>query len=143
MGVDVELYAVGEITDDEIAKAVAFIGPRLSSGMCWREDDGFPLLDRPSWAPERICLSTPSRLYGVGYERGDWPAIYGAIRLMQAAFPGRPIHYGGDNIDEHVAVTDESLAALWAHWLGPDGDAYRERARQFNAEQARRRQIAP
>jgi hypothetical protein len=126
MGVDVTLYAEGEITDEEITAATEYLKAR-----CWIADDydgKWPLLSRESydWFPApRVELSNNQRYYGPGYERGDWPGIYGAIRLMQAAFPDRKVFYGGDSSDVGEECTEEFLAAMWEHFLGPHGDDYR------------------
>src|SRR4051812_12064655 len=97
MGVDVNLYVEGDLPAEGLADAEALLH---RSGIAWRDkDDARPVLRVPEYLPPRVELHTDSRYYGPGYERGDWPAIYGAIRLMQAAFPGRPVHYGGDTSD--------------------------------------------
>ena len=132
MGIDVNLYAEGHVSDERLAEATAYMLDR-----CYIVDtfDGkFPALERDnSYDHPRIRVSTMSRYYGAGYERGDWPSIYGAIRLLQTALPGCVVHYGGDTDDDAPEVTEESLAETWAHFLGPNGDDYRQEVRRWNA----------
>jgi hypothetical protein len=126
MGIDVTLYAEGEITDEEIAAGIALIQPRCSIVDTF--DGKYPVLAREDhdWLPApRVSLSTMNRYYGPYYERGDWPGIYGAIRLMQAAFPGRKVFYGGDTDEIGQECTEEFLAGIWEHFVGPHGDDYR------------------
>lgn len=117
MGIDAEIQAVGPITDEEMAAAAAYLAPRLpdyiheaSDGPVlerWTEFDGTPLVE----------IRTIAHYYSPGYPRGHWPDIYTAIRLMQAAFPGREVRYGGDSSDDHAPVSPESLEALWEFYL--------------------------
>jgi hypothetical protein len=76
-----------------------------------------------------LKIGSLERYYGPGYERGSWPRIYGALRALQAMYPGHRVTYGGDNFDveESSEVTPELLDEYWTHWLGPDGDAYHDR----------------
>lgn len=71
-------------------------------------------------------IGSAYRFYGPGYERGYWPQIYGALRALMAMYPDKRITYGGDgyDVDQNPDVTPERLDEIWAHWLGPDGDAY-------------------
>lgn len=69
------------------------------------------------------------RYYEPGYERGNWPKIYGCIRAIQRLFPGAIIRYGSDSDHwrDRPIVTDEFLESVWEHYMGPDGHAYRRR----------------
>lgn len=122
MGIDVNLYVEGDITDDEFDAAFAYMEARVGR----RSGDDLAVLERnPHYAdPMRIEFGTLERYYGPGYERGYWPGIYAAIMAMRHAFPGRQVFYGGDTTQDAEAVTDERLDAIWQHWLGPDGDNY-------------------
>lgn len=139
MGIDVNLYAVVSPSPEQLATAEAYFKGRdhgfadnsvygdpespvlvLDLGADWRD---FP----------RVEVYTLSRYYGPGYERGHWPAIYGAILTLQAAFPSAPVYYGGDSTDDGELVTQEFLEAMWLHFLGPNGDSYHRRAREWNA----------
>lgn len=123
MGVDVNLYAEGEVTDEELAAAEALFSAR---SMLDHYDGSY--LSRAKYSDVlRVERNTLSRFYGEGYERGPWPAIYGDILLMRAAFPNCTIHYGGDGSDDCPEATDDYLADIWAHFVGPNGDAYRTR----------------
>lgn len=140
MGVDAEIYVFGPVSDDEMRDAEAFCADRLSGSVVYRGkgDDGPDLVRRTTLEGQPIvALDTWSRLYEVGYERGPWPEIYGAIMTMQAAFPGRSVYYGGDSTDSHPVATPERLASLWAHFLGPDGLAYHGTIRARQAQISR------
>jgi hypothetical protein len=127
MGIDVNLYAVGDITDEQITAALPFVKARV-------DFDQWSSLERSKYEDDgRVELSTGHRYYGPGYERGPWPSIYGEIRVMQAAFPGASVYYGGDSSDYGELCTDDFLAEMWAHFLGPHGDDYRESSRRWNA----------
>lgn len=120
MGADAYLYAVGPVTDDELVAANKYMLGR---------DNGFgdncegEYLMRSEFPPEhdRIEFHNTQRLYDLEYTKGNWPIIYGAIRLMQAAFPQCVIHYGSDGMDDCPVVTDERMEEIWAFYLGPDG----------------------
>lgn len=126
MGVDVYLYAVGKVSDAELAAANEYARSRdvfgYSGGPPFT-DDAAPFV-RETYFPDRITWRTLHRYYGEGYERGPWPVIHNAVVVMRAAFPGLPVYYGGDTRDEGSPATDERLAELWAHWLGPRGTDY-------------------
>ena len=123
MGVDVNLYAEGVVTDQELAEAEKYMEARCSY-MRWRDDQDTGLLERSRFEPNRIEVSTGVRYYGPGYERGSWPQIYGAIAALRAALPNCKVFYGGDTTDDGIEATDEYLASIWRHWLGPHGDDY-------------------
>ena len=127
MGIDAYVYAKGSPTPEQIAAAEEFLKTRS-----WSDGD---CLEVNRWQPDRVVLCTLDRLYEKGYERGSWPIIHNGILCMRAAFPECTIHYGGDyylSEDDQDApeATDELLAELWAHWLGPDGDGYHVQMRQ-------------
>lgn len=118
MGVDVVLYAEGDISDEEVEAARAFIVERVPPS-------GYDELERSKHPSNRVTWWNGDRYYGVGYERGDWPSIYGRIMLMRAAFPNATIFYGNDCSDEVPEATDDALSGLWEHFLGPHGADYR------------------
>jgi hypothetical protein len=126
MGLDVLLYAEGEVSDEYLAAANKFFEERCGKLSFSPEE---PTLER--WVQEgcspRIQVNTLDRFYGIGYERGDWPRIYGFIRTLQGAFPGCPVFYASDAHEEGEQVTDESMAELWNHWCGPQGQDYHHR----------------
>lgn len=134
MGLDVNLYAEGEVSDDELSTADQFVMTRsvIAGGYGRTEMNALARADEDWFDAPRIEFLTSSRYYGQGYERGDWPAIYGAIRLMQAALPDCRIFYGSDSSDEGIECTEEYLAEMWAHFLGPHGDNYRQEVRRWN-----------
>lgn len=147
MGVDVNLYAVGPVTDEELEAANEFFRLRVYPLDTYEQEIGYgglirepaipdndPFADRfggvPPWQEERIEWQTLSRYYGPGYERGDWPYIHNAVVCLRAALPQCTVYYGGDTTDFGIEATDELLAEYWAHWLGPEGRAYFDRMRQ-------------
>lgn len=130
MGIDVNLYAEGTVTDVELATAEAFMVERFGEApfQVW--------LSRSSGWPEeedhRVEFCCMERVYIPGYERGSWPTIYGYIRAMQAAFPSLPVHYGGDSDDYPPLATDAEMGRIWQHWVGPHGDDYHREAERWN-----------
>lgn len=124
MGVDVNLYAVGEVSDEQLAEAEAYMNARVPA-MVWDVGDDRTLLQRTEYPePDRIEVNTGMSYYGLSYTRGDWPTIAGAILCLRAALPQCRVFYGGDTTDYGVEATDELLAEYGLHWLGPDGDSY-------------------
>jgi len=130
MGVDVLLYAETIPTAQELEAARDLF--RRSAISDDYESDGrvrwhcLEFEDETEWSRPRVIANVTTRYYGKGYERGDWPSIYGAIRLLQAAFPTARVFYGGDTDDVAPEVTEEWLAETWAHYLGPNGNSYRD-----------------
>lgn len=119
MGLDVTLFAEGDISDEQIAVAEALFRER---GQLDPWKNGY--LERSEHEPNGVQHSTLMRYYGPGYERGNWPAIYADILLMRAAFPGMTVYYGHDCQDVYEEATDERLKEIWDHWLSPNGKAY-------------------
>lgn len=127
MGMDVNLYAEVGPTPEELEKAEEFFVARSSLGDTW--DGRFTVLCHrtSNWLPTpRVEVNTLIRYYGKGYERGDWPVIYGAIRVLQSTFPDSKVFYGSDSSDDGQECTDEFLSSVWAHFLSPDGNNYRK-----------------
>lgn len=91
--------------------------PIFQNGSYWGESDD------SMYGPTSLC-----RYYGPGYERGDWPEIYAAIRMMKKSFPGKKVYYHGDNHDFHprYECTPEYLDAIWDHYLGSHYNDYRK-----------------
>lgn len=127
MGVDVNLYAVGPVTDEQLDAANDFLVSRGVTG--YDIDTGrdtAPPLQRDRWADDgRISCEISTRYYGPGYERGHWPQIHNAIVCLRVALPQCQVFYDGDYSDDGALVTDDLLAEIWTHWLGPNGQAYR------------------
>ena len=122
MGLDANIYAVGNISDDDLERAEGFLRERgVSEG-----------LSRPTYNEDgRVTVDTLIRYYGPGYERGHWPEIFEMIVTLRAALPDAVVHYGSDSDDYAPVADDELLASLWAHWFGPEWDGYRTRMREF------------
>ena len=136
MGIDVNLYAEGHVSDERLAEASAYMLARCSIADTF--DGKRPPLGRATeYDRPRIELSTFSRYYGPAYERGDWPSIYGAIRLLQRALHPLPVFYGGDSTEDGEECTEEFLTEMWSHFLGPHGDDYRREVRAWNEAQKR------
>lgn len=126
MGLDAIIYVEG-FTSEQFAKADEFFAERITilRPGDWGDEPPGALTRRSSYSPERAELNTLERYYGIGYERGDWPGIYGAIRALQHLFPDGKVFYGSDVDDDGRECSAEHLDMLWGHWLSPDGDAYR------------------
>lgn len=127
MGIDVNLYAVAHPSPVQLAAAEEFFNARSNLGDAWKGQKVLSVNDAEWFDRPRVEVATLARYYGPGYERGYWPDIYGAIRVLQAAFPEAKVYYGGDSSDDGEECTDEFLAEIWEHFLGPHGDDYRER----------------
>lgn len=138
MGVDVLLYA--EIIPAEQELEVARDLFRRSRVADDYESDGkvhwrcLEFEDRTEWTQPRVIANVTQRYYGNGYERGDWPSIFGAIRLLQAAFPTARVFYGGDSDDTAPEFTQETAVEMWMHFTGPSGDAYFDRRQPTAAD---------
>ena len=123
MGLDVELHVRGRWTDKQRQHAEALLNDRLPDFLM----DG-KLVPRMINNHELIADAiTLTRWYGPGYERGHWPTIYAAIRILQHCFPSCAIHYGNDAQEREriLPVTDADLEHLWRHFLSPLGNNYR------------------
>lgn len=116
MGLDVNLYAVGTPTHDQLAAADRLVRER-STIAGWDGRDGAALVfDATTFDEPRVELQTLSRYFGPGYPRGNWPAIEEAIEAMRAAFPRWRLYYGSDSNDDGELITDRLLdehRALW------------------------------
>lgn len=135
MGVDILLYAEATPTDQELEAARELFrrsdiaDDYVRDGeVVWR---CLEFEDENEWRGARVVANVSPRFYGPGYERGDWPSIYGAIRLLQAAFPKARVFYGGDHDDAAPEVTELMLAETWKHFVGSEGNGYRERAKAW------------
>lgn len=129
MGIDVNLYVEGIVTDDELNAAVTFFKER--------ELRGTPI--RARWEPNRIDIDMDgARYYAPHYERGPWPDIAVCIMAAVAAFPTCTVHYGGDNDFESPIVDDDLLAGYWAHYFGPHWNDYRARIPAVPGEEQNR-----
>lgn len=122
MGVDVNLYVIPG-PDDDIPAGIDYYSARAQHAEFVDADD--EPLTTSEWRPGRLEAQIPSRFWGPGYERGNWPVIAHAIEALRHAFPHGTVHYGGDESDDAPEVTDELMAECWAHWWGPQWDAYR------------------
>lgn len=67
------------------------------------------------------------RWYGKGYERGNWPSIYGKIQWLLLNFPGCDIFYQPDSSDDErrQPFTEQQAQELWKHWAEFGGEPYR------------------
>lgn len=134
MGVDVNLYATGAVTDEDAKRVNAlllnrcerFVDDWRGTGVVFGPDNG-------RYGEVRWDVSTMSRYYGPYYERGYWPDIAAAIELLRRALPECTIHYGGDSDDECPVVTDDYLSGMWDHWAGPHGDDYHREVQARNS----------
>lgn len=75
------------------------------------------------------------RFYGPGYERGPIEAFVGLAETLEAILPvGTRIFYGGDCSDTARPFDRSARDMYMAHRRGPNGDAYHEAARAWNAK---------
>ncbi|ROR91740.1 hypothetical protein [Nocardioides aurantiacus] len=133
MGIDVNLYAEVNPTDERLAQAEEAFFARCGIADRYESDGKVRWLslarENYEWTGPRVVANVTCRYWGPGYERGDWPAIYGAIRLMQALFPEARVFYGGDSSDDGEMCDEAMFAEFWEHYLSPAGDNYRNRMR--------------
>lgn len=136
MGIDVELRAVGTISDADLEAARDFFRTRGMGDMDSTEsyDDNLVRISNG------VNFATLERFWGPGYERGDWPKIASWILALGAAFPDCKIIYHGDSDDKQDdlrnEMTTERFEEYWAHWLSPHGGDYRASALAWNAAHA-------
>lgn len=123
MGLDVNIYVGGAVTDEELERAQDEFAHRVGYMTDARLERG--------WEGRVELDAGGARYWSPNYERGPWPTIHNWIRGLRASFPGHSIHYGSDGDWEHAPeVTDEMLAEYWAHWESPHWDDYHNRRRQ-------------
>lgn len=87
------------------------------------EDDWHDCADRPDGGT-LITVSTLSRYYGEGYERGHWPIISGVMRWLRARLPQATIWYGGDSGGTLAVFTEADDSKMWAHFIAVGHDPY-------------------
>ncbi len=133
MGIDVNLYAEVNPSDERLAQAEEVFFARCGIADRYERDGKTFWLSlsrsNEEWTGPRVKANVTSRFWGPGYERGDWPSIYGAIRLMQALFPEARVFYDGDSTDDGLLCDEAMFAEYWEHYLSPSGDDYRNRHR--------------
>ena len=130
MGLNAEIWVLGEHPVEQVEKAEALFANRLPGFLLNNRIDVNPYGD------SMLNLGGLGRYYGPGYERGNWPEIYAAIRLAQYCFPDSVVIYTPDSEipdpDDEATSADE-LADIWRHWLGENGHAYYENYRAWRA----------
>lgn len=138
MGIDVTLFAIGEVSEEELLTAIDFMNSRCPDSS-W---DGHSILERNKNNWNKIEVNTPYRWYGPGYERGYWPAIYNLVACTQAALPQCKVYFGPDTIwdDDIEEVNNGDLLVCWIHWLSPQGYAYHEQRIKWNEEMKQKRE---
>lgn len=72
-------------------------------------------------------LSSMTRYYGPGYERGPWPSIAAYLLELLADPNIEAVGYGGDNSDYRETVTLEWLTRMSLHYIDNGKRPYRER----------------
>lgn len=107
MGIDVVVYATGDLTVDSHSR--------------------FFMLDYEHIG-DRVYLRDAKldRYYGPVYPRGDWPAYYTLIRMFKALLPKATVWYTDDhsisyNEDAGDECTEEYMQKLWEFWLSENG----------------------
>lgn len=102
----------------------------------------FAYLMYPSCPPEQVgsmredetgqritVFDCTERYYGPGYERGSWPKIAGVLAMFTRLYLPVPemIWYQSDaelSDGRMREVSADMVNEFWAHYLGPNGDAY-------------------
>lgn len=124
MGANASIYAAGDVSDEELARAEAVVR-RLDRGFGEPNEYTGNYLDRIV-DPPRVQYRTLDRFFSPARPNRDWPSIYAAIRIMQAAFPDRTIHYGSDEDDFDFGgspiATPLMIETNWAAWLAKGGN---------------------
>jgi hypothetical protein len=72
-------------------------------------------------------LSSMTRYYGRGYERGPWPDIAAYLIQLMADPNVEAVGYGGDSDDYREPVTLEWLTQMNLHYIDNQERPYRER----------------
>lgn len=72
-------------------------------------------------------VSSMTRYYGPGYERGPWPSIAAYLLELLADPNVEAVGYGGDNSDHMEPVTLEWLTQMNLHYIDNCERPYRER----------------
>lgn len=75
-------------------------------------------------------LSSCTRYYGPGYERGPWPDIAAYLLELLADPNIEAVGYGGDSSDDRELVTLEWLTQMNLHYIDNQERPYRERVPQ-------------
>jgi hypothetical protein len=131
MGLDVVL-AVRDVTWD----ADHYLTPRLCQLISTSSEyvryepevEADHIAGTPSSGPVWMTFGALERYYGPGYERGSWPDINGAIRMLRVIYPDREIRYGSDSgmgdFRGLMNATDRFLDEMWKHWLSENGERY-------------------
>ncbi len=119
MGINSVIWVVGDVTDsmaaDLVERSTRIYGVENAINL---SPDQYPKV----WSD---CLL--DRYYGPNYERGNWPAIYGKIRLVQYCCSGCVVKYGmsASEIHDYAAqCTPEYLECQWSLWLKDDRQPY-------------------
>lgn len=71
-------------------------------------------------------LSSCTRYYGVGYERGPWPNIAAYLLELMADQNIEAVGYGGDSSDYREPVTLEWLTKMNLHYIDNEERPYHE-----------------
>lgn len=146
MGVDAVIYAIlpEPATEDQIRNWSYRIGAAFGADRFWIVKPG----QANEWAkvphgaivagqeydkatksyvvnPYRVDISTTSRYYGPGYERGDWSFLRSIIEWMLMNMPeGSTVYYGGDS-DEQYLVTIDLMKEIDDHFFKVGCEPYR------------------
>lgn len=127
MGVDavIRCQLTRPVTDKEIKQWSYRLGDAAGSDFFWldRAKGRMALNLREDYEayPEKkiintvLEVSTMSRYYGPGYERGDWPRIAATLIWMTHNLPG-VTYYGGDNCDDLLEATPGFIQEMFDYW---------------------------
>jgi hypothetical protein len=115
VGIDIEIYfeAEGEPTDLRV--------------LCEGQVEEANKYERRFGPTHKV--SSLSRYYGPGYERGPWPEICGTLMTLFASTNVKRVWYFGDSIDIENAepITSEEVLNISRHYMQHGERPYRQR----------------
>jgi len=132
MGLDALITSSGTLTPEKLLEYRRRVGYKMD-GRTHHDGSEVVHLEQRGGLVEAYTLE---RYYGPGYERGNWPQIYGRIMAMRAIFGN--VDYRSDTaypeeVSDLQEFTDMDAEDMWRHWMSPNWDDYFERKRQWNA----------
>lgn len=134
MGIDACINVIGPVTQEMIDTANGLLRDMGLVTEMKTYNNTFIMGREERWGvdlPPFAEFMSMWRYWGPDYERGPLFSILGVLCIAIKAFPGCTVRYSGDSADwdEGEEVTPEFMGSLLAHFMGPNGNAYREHFR--------------